>query len=76
MDKKDVRKVAKWLMELQQFDFEIIHRAGSQMQHVDALSRIFLIETPTIIQSISPGFRLVHFHNQKHFKVLLYIALR
>lgn len=41
-EKKDIRKVAAWLMELQSYNFEIAHRAGSKMQHVDALSRMYL----------------------------------
>lgn len=48
MQKKDVRKVAAWLMELQSYDFTIIHRPGSKMKHVDALSRINVIQTPSL----------------------------
>lgn len=32
-------KVARWIMLLQEYDFSVEHRAGSQMRHVDALSR-------------------------------------
>lgn len=45
-EKKEIRKVASWLMTLQEFDFDVIHRAGTKMQHVDALSRIYQIQTP------------------------------
>lgn len=50
--KKDVRKVASWLMTLQEFDFDVIHRAGTKMQHVDALSRIYQIKTPSILHEM------------------------
>lgn len=50
--KKDVRKVAAWLMELQSFDFTIAHRPGSKMQHVDALSRINLIQNSGLSHQI------------------------
>lgn len=48
----EVRKIAGWLMELQKYDFEIVHRAGSKMQHVDALSRMYIIETPSIMHNL------------------------
>lgn len=52
MNKKDVRKIATWLMELQPFNFEIVHRQGSQMQHVDALSRMYVIQTPSLLHNM------------------------
>lgn len=33
MSKRDVRKISGWLMELQEYDFKIVHLAGSKMQH-------------------------------------------
>lgn len=33
--------VARWILFLQDFTFKIEHKAGSQMHHVDALSRNF-----------------------------------
>ena len=32
-------KLARWLLRLEEFDYEIIHKPGHLMQHVDALSR-------------------------------------
>lgn len=32
-------RIGRWWLELQEYDFEVIYRAGSQMKHVDALSR-------------------------------------
>ncbi|GFW86304.1 integrase catalytic domain-containing protein [Trichonephila clavipes] len=41
MDKKDlVTRVARWTLLLEEYDYEIAHRSGQRMQHVDALSRI------------------------------------
>lgn len=38
--KKDLTaKVARWVLMLNEFDFEIEHRAGEKMPHADALSR-------------------------------------
>jgi transposase InsO family protein len=32
-------QIARWLITLQEFDYSIVHRPGSTMQHADALSR-------------------------------------
>ncbi|GFV67404.1 pro-Pol polyprotein [Trichonephila clavipes] len=38
--KKDlITRIAGWVLQLEEFDYEIEHRAGSRMKHVDALSR-------------------------------------
>lgn len=34
-----VPRIARWWLQLQEFDFIVEHRAGSKMSHVDALSR-------------------------------------
>ncbi|GFT78463.1 retrovirus-related Pol polyprotein from transposon 17.6 [Trichonephila clavipes] len=40
MQKKDlITRIAKWALQLEEFDYEIEYRAGSRMKHVDALSR-------------------------------------
>ncbi|GFV83442.1 retrovirus-related Pol polyprotein from transposon 17.6 [Trichonephila clavipes] len=40
MDKKDlVTRVARWTLLLEEYDYEIEHRSGQRMQHVDVLSR-------------------------------------
>lgn len=36
------RKLARWIDELQQYDFEVFHRAGSHLTDADALSRLAL----------------------------------
>ncbi|XP_017481076.1 PREDICTED: uncharacterized protein LOC108370282 [Rhagoletis zephyria] len=41
MKKRDVPlRVSRWPMFLQDFDYEIEHRSGTKMRHVDALSRV------------------------------------
>lgn len=37
---------ARWALELQNYDNELIHRQGKRMQHVDALSRL-IVESNT-----------------------------
>ncbi|GFY21669.1 transposon Tf2-8 polyprotein [Trichonephila clavipes] len=40
MQKKDlITRIARWALQLEEFDYEIEHRAGSRMKHIDALSR-------------------------------------
>ena len=31
---------ARWVMELQQYDFEVVHRSGKENKNADALSRL------------------------------------
>ncbi|GFV19659.1 transposon Tf2-6 polyprotein [Trichonephila clavipes] len=40
MQKKElITRIARWALQLEEFDYEIEHRAGSRMKHVDSLSR-------------------------------------
>lgn len=40
MEKADITpRIARWVMQLQEFDYITQHRAGNKMRHVDALSR-------------------------------------
>lgn len=42
LKKKDISpKIMRWSLILENFDYKLEHRSGSQMQHVDALSRCF-----------------------------------
>ncbi|GFT84518.1 transposon Ty3-I Gag-Pol polyprotein [Trichonephila clavipes] len=34
-----ITRIARWALQLEEFNYEIEHRAGSRMKHVDALSR-------------------------------------
>lgn len=54
MNKSDiVPRIARWVMQLQDFDFDIQHRSGTRMRHVDALSRIVMV----INKEVSNGLR-------------------
>ncbi|GFY35648.1 hypothetical protein TNCV_2619391 [Trichonephila clavipes] len=37
--KELITRIARWALQIEKFDYEIEHRAGSRMKHVDALSR-------------------------------------
>ncbi|GFW11414.1 transposon Tf2-6 polyprotein [Trichonephila clavipes] len=37
--KELITRIARWALQLEEFDYEIEHRTGSRMKHVDALSR-------------------------------------
>ncbi|GFW54318.1 transposon Tf2-11 polyprotein [Trichonephila clavipes] len=37
--KELITRIARWALQLEEFDYEIEHRDGSRMKHVDALSR-------------------------------------
>lgn len=44
LQKKDINpRIARWALELQNFEYTIEHRPGDRMKHVDALSRSFNI---------------------------------
>lgn len=46
-------KVARWALILEEFNYEVIHRPGNNMKHVDALSRYpVCMITCEILQSI------------------------
>ncbi|GFX16283.1 retrovirus-related Pol polyprotein from transposon 17.6 [Trichonephila clavipes] len=37
--KELITRITRWALQLEEFDYEIEHKAGSRMKHVDALSR-------------------------------------
>ncbi|XP_055928750.1 uncharacterized protein LOC129959880 [Argiope bruennichi] len=45
--KELIPKIARWVLFLEDFDYEIVHRSGSQMRHVDSLSRY-----PTVMTAL------------------------
>lgn len=49
MRKKTIPKMARWAMELQQYEMKITHRPSEKMKHVDALSRIYYLADTTLI---------------------------
>ncbi|GFW13940.1 transposon Ty3-I Gag-Pol polyprotein [Trichonephila clavipes] len=76
MQKKvQIIRIARWALQLEEFDYEIEHRAGSRMKHVDVLSRYpvmmkylngrELIVTPKAMQA--ELIKLIH--ENGHFSV-------
>ncbi|GFY78941.1 retrovirus-related Pol polyprotein from transposon 17.6 [Trichonephila inaurata madagascariensis] len=62
MSKKDVNTpIARWALNLQDYDYTILHRSGSQMAHVEALSRIQVLTnqcTDSIVRRIKESQEL------------------
>lgn len=56
LNKKELNpRIARWALEMQNFDYVVEHRTGKRMQHVDALSRcqeIMVIETNTFEENL------------------------
>ncbi|GFW13373.1 transposon Tf2-8 polyprotein [Trichonephila clavipes] len=55
MQKKElITRIARWALQLEEFDYEIEHRAGSRMKHVDALSRypVMMVCNDTLISKL------------------------
>jgi len=54
MKKKEVPlRVARWAMFLQDYDYDIEHRSGTKMRHVDALSRVTcLVLTESVMHKL------------------------
>lgn len=41
LNKKKINpRIARWALELQNYDYKTEHRPGKRMQHVDVLSRV------------------------------------
>ncbi|GFT11797.1 retrovirus-related Pol polyprotein from transposon 17.6 [Trichonephila clavipes] len=73
MHKKDLpAKIARWALMLEEFDYEVCHRPGRQMKHVDALSRypIMMISSYDITQKIKEA------HNKDEFISQLKSAIK
>lgn len=56
LNKKELNpRIARWALEMQNFDYTVEHREGRRMQHVDALSRsldIMMVETNTFEENL------------------------
>ncbi|XP_037958018.1 uncharacterized protein LOC119687677 [Teleopsis dalmanni] len=55
LGKKDLcTRVARWILFLEEYDYEVQHRVGSRMKHVDALSRyaVMCIDEDNILSKI------------------------
>jgi len=57
MNKKDINpRISRWALLLQNYDYEIVHRPGKRMTHVDALSRchsVLVLEGSTFERTLS-----------------------
>ncbi|GFY24540.1 transposon Tf2-11 polyprotein [Trichonephila clavipes] len=62
MSKKDLNtRITRWALNLQDHNYTILHRSGSQMAHVDALSRIQVLTnqcTDSIVHRIKESQEL------------------
>ena len=56
LNKKEINpRIARWALELQNYDYSLEHRSGKRMQHVDALSRnttIFVLEANSFDENL------------------------
>lgn len=52
MKRNGIPKIARWGMNLQEYEYEVIHRPGDRMKHVDALSRMYFVRGVSLIQSL------------------------
>lgn len=56
LNKKELNpRIARWALEMQNFDYTVQHRAGIKMQHVDSLSRcneILMIDSNTFEENL------------------------
>ncbi|XP_011859156.1 PREDICTED: uncharacterized protein K02A2.6-like [Vollenhovia emeryi] len=57
LDKKDINpRISRWALFLQNYNYEIVHRPGKRMSHVDALSRchsVLVLEGSTFERTLS-----------------------
>lgn len=57
LSKRDINpRISRWALFLQNYDYEIVHRPGKRMAHVDALSRchsVLVIESSTFERTLS-----------------------
>ena len=61
-------RIARWAMFLQDYNFEIFHRPGKRMGHVDALSRchsVLVVEDNTFEQTLA-----LHQHKDEKIKII------
>lgn len=54
--KKDIPRIMRWCLVLQNYDYSIEHRSNTRMKHVDALSRVqsvLILEGNTLEQTLA-----------------------
>ena len=73
MSKKDLTpKIARWVITMEKFDYNIMHRPASQMRHADVLSRnvsIVITQLSNINEEI-PCKIANSQNNDKHIKII------
>lgn len=53
LSKQDILpRISRWVLYAQPFTYDVVHRAGSQMQHVDALSRNPICDNGVNVESV------------------------
>jgi thymidylate kinase len=57
---------ARWVMELQQYDFEVIHRSGKENKNADALSRLKFEEENIKSQENEPEYKIAKISENKN----------
>lgn len=47
-------RIARWALMLEEYEYEVVHRPGSSMKHVDALSRapVMIVKSDPMIEAI------------------------
>ena len=58
--------LARKVIFLQQYDFELIHKAGKQIPHVDAISRHIYEEEETGNSDVEPEINIIKENEEKH----------
>src|ERR1700722_12018505 len=57
---------ARWVMELQKYDFEVMHRSGKENKNADALSRLKFEEENINSQEIEPEYKIAKMNKSKN----------
>lgn len=56
--KELIPRIARWWLQLQEFSFNVVHKPGTKMAHVDALSRNAIRDDPPNIEGNDFVFRI------------------
>ena len=84
LSKKTINpRISRWAIVLQEYDFEIVHRPGKRMSHVDALSRchsVLVIEGNTFEQNLaicqSKDMKIMSLRNDLEQREIKFYELR
>lgn len=72
LGKSDISpKVARWALMLEEFEYEVEHRAGTRLKHVDALSRYPVM---TIEDKLTPMIRKQQDEEERILRVIKQIV--